>query len=111
MHRKFARHALSSTSARALQAGALAIGFILIGATAASAADDAAPAPGDHANTVPEVVVTAERRAEPLQKVPVAVQVVTGQTLQNNNIADLSNLSQSVPDLHVVNTGSFSNSL
>ena len=112
MHRKFARHALSSTSARALSAGAFAVGFILISASAAAAADAApAPAGSDKANQVPEVIITAQKRAEPLQKVPVAVQVVTGVQLQDNNINELSNLSQTVPDLHIVNTGSYSNSL
>ncbi|HEY3812595.1 MAG TPA: TonB-dependent receptor [Caulobacteraceae bacterium] len=110
MHRNIARLALSTTSARALSAGALAIGFVLIGASTAAAADDAA-APAASANTVQEVIVTAEKRPEPLQRVPVAVQVVTGVQLQDNNVNALSDLAQTVPDLHIVNTGSYSNSL
>jgi iron complex outermembrane recepter protein len=55
--------------------------------------------------TLEEVVVTAQRRAEDLQKVPISVQVVTGQdlALQNQNSLDL--MSQTTPGLHVMADG------
>ena len=60
-----------------------------------AAAADAAPA----ATTVPEVLVTAERRTENLQKVAIAATVLNGKQLKNegvNRIADLQNIAPSV---------------
>src|SRR5713226_8008331 len=46
-----------------------------------------------------EITVTARRREEDLQSVPVAVTVVSQQTLQNNNIQVLEDLHYLVPSL------------
>ena len=68
-------------------------------------------APADTSGQIQEVIVTAQRRAEPLQKVPVAVQVVSGQTLQSQNFNSAEDLAQIIPDVHLVNTGNLANSL
>ncbi len=60
---------------------------------------------------IQEVVVTAQRRTQSLQSVPVAVQVVQGQALQNSNFNSTEDLGQILPAVHIVNTGSYSNSL
>ncbi len=46
-----------------------------------------------------EVIVTATKRAESLQDVPVTVNAVTADTLQAAGIIDLADLSQLVPAL------------
>jgi iron complex outermembrane receptor protein len=48
-----------------------------------------------------EVVVTAQRRAENAQKVPLALSVVGATALQDRNITDLSEVSQLVPNLNL----------
>ena len=46
---------------------------------------------------VGEVVVTARRRAESLQKVPIAVSVVSGLQAASQNLNDLQDITQEVP--------------
>src|SRR5262249_38663962 len=48
-----------------------------------------------------EVVVTAQKRAEDLQRVPISVQVINSQTLAEQNYNTLRDLSQIVPSLHI----------
>jgi iron complex outermembrane recepter protein len=48
-----------------------------------------------------EIVVTAQRRSEPLQSVPISVQVISGQSLADRNLNSLVDLSQTVPSVHV----------
>lgn len=115
----FARRALSSTSVIAHSAMFLTAGLALCGATPAAARDQvtaapiAAPAnqapPTEQGNSadgqIQDIIVTAQKREEPLQKVPVSVQVVSGATLQNQNLNSLTDLSQVVPQLHIVSAG------
>lgn len=63
----------------------------------AAAADDAQASTG--------IVVTATRRPAPVQEVPLSVTAVTGQSLQRNNIHDLSRLDVLVPGLRVGTSG------
>jgi len=59
-----------------------------------------------------EIVVTAQKRVENLQNVPISVQVVSGKTLSDNNFNSLDSLTQTIPDVHVGSSaGSFSNDL
>jgi len=51
------------------------------------------------AGEITEVVVTAQKRAERLQDVPVAVTAVSGDALQARQINDTNNLVQAVPSL------------
>jgi iron complex outermembrane receptor protein len=48
-----------------------------------------------------EIVVTAQRRSENLQSVPISAQVIGGQQLVNQNLSNLQDLSQTVPSVHV----------
>jgi len=57
---------------------------------------------------VSEVVVTAQRRSEPLQNVPISVQVVSGQAIADQNYNSLETLSETVPSVHVQAGGSSS---
>jgi iron complex outermembrane recepter protein len=64
----------------------------LAGALPAAAQDG----PGE---TIAEIVVTAQKREERLQDVPLAVTAVSGEALLNRQINDTSNLVQAVPSL------------
>ena len=67
------------------------------GTQLASAADT--PRPGT-ADIKEEVLVTATRRAEPLQKVPLAVSVVDGDAASFQNLNNINNISTVVPSLN-----------
>jgi len=56
-------------------------------------------------NTVQEIIVTAERRNESAQDVPMTVQAFSGQTLQDNNIATLDDLLKMTPNVTFANNG------
>ena len=48
-----------------------------------------------------EVIVTAQKRAESLQDVPVAITAVTGDNLRSAGIDKLETLAPSIPSFHV----------
>jgi iron complex outermembrane recepter protein len=55
--------------------------------------DDTATAPGD-------IIVTAQRRAERLQDVPLTVTVVSGEALQRQTITNITELQNAAPELN-----------
>lgn len=65
----------------------------------------AAPADSDAGSQLQEVIVTAQRRQENLQNVPVSVQVVSSQTLIQQNLNSLIDLSEIDPSVTVSNSG------
>ena len=83
------RHLLLSAAAVALMTPAAAL---------AEAADSGAQ--------LEEVIVTAQRRAENLQKVPVAVQAVSAQEIQARAVSNLLELQRISPSLTVQDTAS-----
>jgi iron complex outermembrane receptor protein len=78
-------------------------GFIPIGAPSLSSAQAVAPASVASAsgNELQEVVVTAERRDESLQSVPISVSVLTGNVALRSGIATSEDLSLAVPGLQM----------
>ncbi|MFV3131229.1 TonB-dependent receptor [Niveispirillum sp. KHB5.9] len=80
-------------SRRAMLAGA-AIAFL------APVAAFAQTAPEAEGFTLEEIIVTATRRAESLQTVPVAVSVVDGDYVQRNNLNNIRDIANIVPTLN-----------
>jgi iron complex outermembrane receptor protein len=76
-------------------------------ALAGAAFAQAAPASVAQAGLIEEVVVTAQKREERLQDVPVAVSALTAQALVEKNVATLQDLSASVPGLVVASNTNF----
>ena len=70
-------------------------------AAASAAAFFAAPAAAGDSNALDEVIVTAQKQSELLDKVPVAITVIKGGTLDKSNITDLTGLNGFVPGLAV----------
>lgn len=58
-------------------------------------------AQGERPRVLEEVVVTAQKREETLQEVPIAVSAVTGENIENLNITDLQGLRGSVPNVQI----------
>src|SRR5580700_7747483 len=63
----------------------------------AQSAQPAAAAPQDQ--QFDEVVVTAQRRSERAQTVPLAITAVSGEALQSKGINSIEGLSQSIPNV------------
>lgn len=72
-------------------------------ADAAAPSPQAAPADGDN---IAEVVVTAQRREEKLQEVPVAVTALGAEQIENRGIQNVSDLSALAPGLQISKTPS-----
>jgi iron complex outermembrane receptor protein len=68
-------------------------------ATIQAQAQQVAAAPKADDAQLQQVTVTATRRAEPLQKVPVAISVVDGQALEQANLNTLGAVTSQVPSL------------
>ena len=63
----------------------------------------------DQAQNEDVVIVTAQGRQQALQDVPIAVNVVNGESLQNSGATDIRALNQLAPSLLVSSTGSEAN--
>jgi iron complex outermembrane receptor protein len=93
-----------------LGSGGSAAAQAVAAVTAAAPAAVTSPAAGpstaaDGATGIAPVIVTARRRAEDLEKVPVAVSDFTPVQIQNYHIDRLANLDQFTPSLNFVSTG------
>lgn len=85
-----------SASALVLAAALLPVGW----------AQDAAPADGDATSEgLEEVIVTAQKRSETIQRVPISIQAVTGARISEQSIGGLEGLSKVVPALQVSSGG------
>jgi iron complex outermembrane recepter protein len=88
---------------------------VAIPVDAATAADSTAVAgsadeTGEPVVKIEEVVISAQKRTENLQDVPISAQVVSSQLLSQENFNSLTELTQTVPAVHI-SSGTYSNSL
>ena len=74
---------------------------LVAGSAVAAAADEETAAGGGE---LEEIVITAQKRPEKLQDVPVAAQVLSAQSLANADVADLSDLNKLVPSVELNGT-------
>ena len=77
-----------------------ALALASLGATAAAAAQETSPPADDARVQLEPVTVTATRRSESLQSVPVAVSVITGEQLEQSNRNTLGALASQVPSVN-----------
>jgi len=85
-----------------IQVSALALLTAL--ATSAEAADATAPAK-DASTEVREVIVTATKRSESIQRVPLSITAFGEQTLKDSGVAGLQDYAAAVPNLAIAYTG------
>ena len=72
----------------------------------AAAADQAtAPESGASAAAIQEVVVTAQRRVENVQDVPIAIQAFSGEALQELNVTNFDDLIKHLPNVTAPSAG------
>lgn len=77
----------------------------LVGSTALVAAVAAAAAAEDQEGTdtvgLQEVIVTAQKRSENLQEVPIAITAMDAEALEVRGVTDTDSIAKSVPNLHI----------
>ena len=73
--------------------------------TGMSASFGAAAQDASTGSTLEEVVVTAQRRAEALQNVPISITVASGEQLENAGVTRLENISLIVPAVQLSRIG------
>jgi len=56
-------------------------------------------------DTISEIIVTAQRRSESIQDVPISIQALTGQTLQQLNIATFDDYVKYLPNVTTASNG------
>jgi outer membrane receptor protein involved in Fe transport len=96
------KNLLSVTIRAALYSGA-AVSCLALAPAAYAQEDEAQPAtdaPADDAQGN-EIIVTATKREQTLQEIPVAVTVTTAETMERAQIRDIKDLSSVVPSLRV----------
>ena len=72
---------------------------MIVCATGVSAQTSASP--GDGSPQIGEIIVTAQKRSEKLQDVPIAVTAISGDEIRNRRIADIVDLSNQAPGLQI----------
>ena len=84
-----------------------AIACILAGASGAAAAADSPASTGSESGgeSLGEIVVTAQRRSENIQDVPISIQAFTGQTIQQLNIATFDDYVKFLPNVTSASNG------
>jgi len=80
---------------------------LLYSAVALAALGGSVTAFAQEGRTLEEVVVTAQKRAESMQEVPIAMTAVTGDAIANQNITNISGLQNAIPNVQI---NTFSNS-
>jgi iron complex outermembrane receptor protein len=84
-------------------------GLLFVAAAASAQAARAAPdvpVPADQPTPLDEIVVTAQKREQPLESVPVAVTVVTGDQLESANITAATDIRRLAPSLQYAENSS-----
>ena len=80
------------------------VGVSCIGLASNAFAQQTTAASGDTSSTqLQEIVVTAQKRSENLQNVPIAITAVTGETLAKDSISSTADLARIAPNV-VINT-------
>src|SRR5882672_11174983 len=81
-----------------------AAGAVLALAGASKGSSALADTSAENVAELEEIVITAQKRTEKLQDVPVSAMVVSAQALANANVADLSDLNNLVPSVQLNGT-------
>lgn len=94
------------TSNRVFRAALLAATALAVPqVVAAQAAPAAAPTDLAAADTTPDIIVTAQRRAERLQDVPLSITAISGDQVRSQDITDVTRLEQIAPGLRIGRSG------
>ncbi|THD55040.1 TonB-dependent receptor [Phenylobacterium sp.] len=95
----------NTTIAALLSSTAIAFAPTAHAEPAAAAEGSAASGAADSADSVAEVIVTAEKRTSTVQGTPVSISAVSGADLQARGVANFTNLAQSTPSVSLKSEG------
>jgi iron complex outermembrane receptor protein len=70
-----------------------------------ASADFAAAASGENSDALGEIVVTAQRREENIQNVPITIQALTGETIAQLNVVNLDEFIKFLPNVSQTTNG------
>jgi len=84
---------------------ALLSAVAVAGVIAASPAQAQGAPATESEDGVTDIIVTAQRREESLQKVPLSIVAISGADLRNADIRDITRLEQTVPGLRIARSG------
>ena len=102
-HMEKGRGNMNITTKKGLLAGL--VGLFAAGGMTQAVAQGGEAATGQSA--IDEIIVTANKREQSLQEVPMSVAALTGKDLKDQGIDDLQALALAVPGLHVNDGGAF----
>lgn len=81
-----------------LSAGTLAL-------AQAAAAQTSSPDQGESSSGLEDIVVTAQRRSEDMQKVPISVSAISARALEATGLTSTINITQAVPSVQLARSG------
>ncbi|CAN5359805.1 TonB-dependent receptor [soil metagenome] len=82
-----------------------ALSFAAVGCSVQAAQAQQAPQEGPETSTLDEIVVTAQRREQRLNDVPIAIAAITGEDLAARGVRDTTDLAKVVPGLSASDSG------
>jgi iron complex outermembrane recepter protein len=99
----------SNASRRVVSAGFIAgVTALLVSTGFAQQATPTTVTPGAGETTaLEEIVVTAQKRSEDIQHVPIAMSAITAETLKNNRVETTQDIQNAVPALQYQNLGGY----
>lgn len=98
----YRRYSATNVRTRSLSGSALALALAGFGLTAVGErAQAATPVADQSSNTLQEIIITARKRAEPLQAAPVSISATTGATLQKAQVTRIDDIAQFAPSLDI----------
>ena len=78
---------------------------VILGGTSAAAALAATGSDADSSDAIQEITVTAQRRTENMQDVPIQIQALTGETLKQLNVATFDDFVKYLPNVSAASNG------
>lgn len=98
-------NSMKKLSVRGIALSSVAFAGALASVSPASAQTEVVPADEAESAGIADIIVTAQRREESLQDVPLSITALSGERLREADIRDVTRLEQSVPGLRIARSG------
>ena len=99
-------HNDNRSNSRSVHVAAMSVVALTLALSNTAAADDGTRSSSTASPSgLEEIVVTAQKRSESVNKVPMTLQAITAETLDNRNITTVADLTKIVPGFHAGDSG------